>query len=127
MNHNRLYYRKQRVKHIKRKQRMMDEWKHNGNCLQLDSPLGKLSKGKIHCSCPCCSKKSHDHKKANDSARLEAMKQSEKYYQIYGYEFEDYDISDAEWRWIQIEEYWYYEDGFYHDWLVDHPNSSTDI
>lgn len=126
MNRTRDYYRKQRAKHIARKQRMVKEWSINGNCLYWVAPAGALSKGKIHCSCWMCRRKSYDHKAAKDLARIEAMNESEKYYQTYGYEFEDYELSDAEWHWIQIEEYWYYEDGFYHDWLVDHPNGSTD-
>lgn len=89
-NRNRIrtrnYYRKQRVKHIKRKERMINQW-------------------------------SYDYKKAKDLARIEAMNESEKYYQTYGYEFEDYELSDVEWNWIQVEEYWYYEQEYYYEWL----------
>lgn len=80
MNHTRDYYRKQRAKHIARKQRMVKEWSMNGNCLYWVAPAGALSKGKIHCSCPWCRSKSYDHKAAKDLARIEAMNESEKYY-----------------------------------------------
>lgn len=126
MNRTRDYYRKQRAKHIARKQRMVKEWSMNGNCLYWVAPAGALSKGKIHCSCWMCRRKSYDYKKVKDLARIEAMDQSEKYYQTNGYEFEDYGFTDAKWHWLQVEEGWYYEDGFYHNWLVDHPDSSTD-
>ena len=52
-NRDRAYYRKQRAKHIRRKKRICqkeygwDYYNHDG-C---------YSKGKIHCSCPICSKK----------------------------------------------------------------------
>ena len=59
------------------------------------------------------------HYTARDLAKLEAMKQSERYYQAYGYEFENYGFTDAEWHWIQVEENWYYEADFYHDWLTE--------
>lgn len=117
MNRTRDYYREQRAKHIARKQRMVKEWSMNGNCLYWVAPAGALSKGKIHCSCWMCRRKSYDYKKARDLARIEAMDQSEKYYQTNGYEFENYDFTDAEWNWLQVEENWYYEQSYYYEWL----------
>lgn len=113
MNRTRDYYRKQRAKHIARKKRIIrglnGYWGYEHE--------GELAKGKIHCSCPWCRSKSYDHKAAKDLARIEAMNESEKYYQIYGYEFEDYELSDAEWNWIQVEEYWYYEENYWLQYL----------
>lgn len=117
MNRTRDYYRKQRAKHIARKQRMVKEWSMNGNCLYWVAPAGALSKGKIHCSCWMCRRKSYDHKAAKDLARIEAMDQSEKYYQTNGYEFEDYNFTDAEWNWLQVEENWYYEENYWLQYL----------
>lgn len=117
MNHTRDYYRKQRLKHIKRKERMINQWSYDKEHPYWVAPAGALSKGKIHCSCRICRCKSYDYKKAKDLARIEAMNESEKYYQTYGYEFEDYELSDAEWNWIQVEEYWYYEQEYYYEWL----------
>lgn len=117
MNRTRDYYRKQRAKHIARKQRMVKEWSMNGNCLYWVAPAGALSKGKIHCSCWMCRRKSYDYKKARDLARIEAMNQSERYYQTNGYEFEDYNFTDVEWNWLQVEENWYYEENYWFQYL----------
>ena len=131
MNHDKNYYRIQRIKHIKRKKRMMREWSLNGNCLQLTTPDGTLNKGKIHCSCWMCRKKSYDKKTAKDTARIEAMDESEQYYYSdFGYGYELCELSeitnDSMWHWIQVEENWYYEEDFYYEWLEDHPDGSTD-
>ena len=50
---NRAYLRKMRAKHIKRKKRLSSYYWH----VEHD---GMLSKGKIHCSCPCCSQKTRN-------------------------------------------------------------------
>ena len=131
MNHTRDYYRRQRAKHIARKQRMINQWSYDKEHPYWVAPAGALSKGKIHCSCWMCRRKSYDHKAAKDLARIEAMNESEKYYfHDWDYLGEQYDYelfkNDTAYRWDFIESSWYYEDGFYHDWLVDHPNSSTD-
>ena len=127
MNRTRDYYRKQRAKHIARKKRIIrglnGYWGYEHE--------GELAKGKIHCSCPWCRSKSYDRKAAKDLARIEAMNESKKYYfndwDYFG-ELYDYELfkNDVAYHWDFIESSWYYEDGFYHDWLVDHPNGSTD-
>lgn len=45
---NRAYYRKQRIKHIKRKKNISEHC-YGYDWYQVD---GAYSKGKIHCSCP---------------------------------------------------------------------------
>ena len=50
---NRAYLRKMRAKHIKRKKRLSFYYWH----VEHD---GMLSKGKIHCSCLCCSQKTRN-------------------------------------------------------------------
>lgn len=42
---------------------------------------------------------------------------AKKYYQTYGYGFENYELSNAEWNWIQVEEYWYYEENYWLQYL----------
>ena len=54
-NRERNYYRKQRIRHIKRKKRIIKEL----NNYWLYEHEGVLSKGKIHCSCKLCSAKSN--------------------------------------------------------------------
>lgn len=36
-------------------------------------PLGSLSKGKVHCSCPLCRKKSNEELSKRDKSKLEIM------------------------------------------------------
>jgi hypothetical protein len=71
-NHNRGYYRLERIKHIKRKKRII----HNINDYWHYKYEGELSKGKIHCSCKLCSSKTKDiGYKASDKCKLLNMKQ----------------------------------------------------
>lgn len=53
MDRDRRYRRCQRRAHIKRKVRLLKsiDWLMKPKC------IGKLSKGKIHCSCPLCTAK----------------------------------------------------------------------
>lgn len=53
------YYRYQRKRTIRRKDRILHFW---GSDEEVASwgPKGRLSKGKIHCSCPLCRHKSYD-------------------------------------------------------------------
>lgn len=37
------------------------------------NPLGSLDKGKVHCSCPICRKKSYDELSKKDKSKLEIM------------------------------------------------------
>ena len=61
MNRDRSYYRKQRMRTIHRKETILRQlggeeyvlaWEHGA--------AGRLSKGKIHCSCWMCRRKSYD-------------------------------------------------------------------
>lgn len=116
MNRSRDFYRKQRAKHISRKKRMIQEW--SANCAYWITEDGKLSKGKIHCSCWMCRSKSFDNKKANDLARIEAMNESERYYfDPNGYDMEEDDAeyinNDAQFRYWEEECNYYPEESYY--------------
>jgi len=78
LNRNRAYYRYQRIRTINRKKgickrlggnELVDAWVR-------DNP-GRLSKGKIHCSCWMCRRKSYDEKSISDIRKLESMKYDE--------------------------------------------------
>ena len=67
MNRDRSYYRKLRRRAIQRKEKLLRRlggvelvqgWERGA--------AGRLSKGKIHCSCPLCRKKSYDAPSARD-------------------------------------------------------------
>lgn len=76
MSRDRAYYRKQRVRSIKRKKGICK--RIGGNDLvrawSRDKP-GRLSKGKIHCSCPMCRIKSFDGKSLSDRKKDIAVAQ----------------------------------------------------
>lgn len=55
-NYTRDYYRKMRKKHIRRKERIINEM----NGYWHYKHLGELSKGKIHCSCELCTTKTNN-------------------------------------------------------------------
>lgn len=57
MNRDRSYYRKMRSKHIRRKKRIAHLNFGNGWGYEYD---GMYNKGKIHCSCPMCSRKTNN-------------------------------------------------------------------
>ena len=61
MNQDRGYYRRQRKRTIQRKERILGFW---GSPEEVESwergAKGRLAKGKIHCSCPMCRRKSYD-------------------------------------------------------------------
>ena len=70
MNRDRGYYRKQRKRAIHRKERILRQlggeenvraWSHGAT--------GRLPKGKIHCSCWMCRKKSYDAPNIRDKRR----------------------------------------------------------
>jgi len=65
------YYRYQRKKHINRKKRII----HKMNDYWYYKYEGKLSKGKIHCSCWKCRRKSYEERSRKDKVRLNDMKQ----------------------------------------------------
>ena len=73
MSRSRAYTRHQRINHIGRKKRIIhkqnDYWHYRYD--------GMLNKGKIHCSCRMCRKKSYDYHKMQDIRRSMAMDYSE--------------------------------------------------
>lgn len=67
---DRAYYRYQRNRHIRRKIGILRRW--GGDVLEgwLRGCPGRLSKGKIHCSCPLCRVKSYDERRMDDKRKL---------------------------------------------------------
>lgn len=83
-NRTRAYYRHQRWRAIRRKYRIRKQlW---GRELVEDYyskvPIGTLSKGKIHCSCPMCRTKSYDELSHRDKKYLESATEQLKEYLI---------------------------------------------
>lgn len=62
MNRTRDYYRHQRKRVINRKRKII----HSQDDYWYVPHDGMLSKGKIHCSCPMCRRKSYDEAKMQD-------------------------------------------------------------
>ena len=69
MQRDRIFRRKQRRAHIKRKKRILKETN-----MFLPKCLGALSKGKIHCSCPMCSAKYSREPSISDKKKLSNIK-----------------------------------------------------
>lgn len=69
VNRSRAYNRYQRYTHIERKKKIIKE--QGGYWHFLHD--GELSKGKIHCSCPYCRRKSQDSLKISDRRRIESL------------------------------------------------------
>jgi len=78
LNRNRVYYRYQRIRTINKKKsickrlggnELVDAWVR-------DNP-GRLSNGKIHCSCWMCRRKSYNEKSINDIRKLESIEYDE--------------------------------------------------
>lgn len=67
MNRNRSYYRRRRIRAIRRKVSIL---RRMGGENHLEAwtrgSVGRLSKGKIHCSCWMCRSKSYDEPSARD-------------------------------------------------------------
>ena len=57
MNRDKNYYRKMRTKHIRRKKEIAQLNFGSGWYYEFD---GMYDKGKIHCSCPMCSRKTNN-------------------------------------------------------------------
>jgi len=75
LNRDRAYYRYQRIRTINRKKGICKRL--GGNELVeawVRYKPGRLSKGKIHCSCWMCRRKSYDEKSISDVRKLESMK-----------------------------------------------------
>jgi hypothetical protein len=72
MNRDRAYYRTQRSRHINRKLFILK--RHGGGeAIQAwtDGEFGRLSKGKIHCSCWMCRRKSYDEYSHRDAKQMQ--------------------------------------------------------
>ena len=67
MNRSRSYYRKQRMRAIHRKEKILRQLGGEENVLAWEhGAAGRLSKGKIHCSCWMCRRKSYDNPQLQD-------------------------------------------------------------
>ena len=67
MNRDRSYYRKQRMRAIHRKETILRQLGGEENVLAWEhGAAGRLSKGKIHCSCWMCRRKSYDDPQIRD-------------------------------------------------------------
>ena len=62
MKRDRGYYRRQRAKQIRRKERILYGLGGHETVYAWERGVpGRLAKGKIHCSCPMCRTKSYDY------------------------------------------------------------------
>ena len=77
MNRDRSYYRKQRMHAIHRKEKILRQLGGEENVLAWEhGAAGRLSKGKIHCSCWMCRRKSYDAPQIRDQrAAMDAVQQ----------------------------------------------------
>ena len=77
MNRDRSYYRKQRMRAIRRKENILRQL--GGEAVVsagAHGAVGRFSKGKIHCSCWMCRRKSYDDPQARDKrAAMDAAQQ----------------------------------------------------
>ncbi|MBQ7624935.1 MAG: hypothetical protein IJS65_06655 [Clostridia bacterium] len=75
MNRDRSYYRKQRMRAVHRREGILRRigGEEYVRAWERGAP-GRLSKGKIHCSCPMCSVKSRDVPLARDVRKAEEAK-----------------------------------------------------
>lgn len=93
MERDRAYYRYQRKQHIKRKMGIL---KRLGGKEYLYSwtsdEYGRLSKGKIHCSCWMCRSKSYDSPTHMDWCAKETAEQQIKEYVLYEEVQDDADV-----------------------------------
>ena len=76
MKRDRAYYRMQRRRAISRKISVLEQvqGKESVQAWTRGSP-GRLSKGKIHCSCPLCRVKSYDELSHRDRKQMESAVQ----------------------------------------------------
>lgn len=88
-NRIRSYYRYQRNRAIQRKHRILIcrwGWTEVKKLYSKDNKegisLGKLSKGKIHCSCWMCRRKSYDEYSHRDKKRMSGMEEQLRDYQL---------------------------------------------
>ncbi|PLS15070.1 hypothetical protein CVD28_24770 [Bacillus sp. M6-12] len=86
MKRNRGYYREQRERAIKRKYQIQKKrfGAKEANEIYEERRKGQLAKGKIHCSCPMCRRKSYD-----ELSHKDKVKQIQAHYQLTHYILED--------------------------------------
>ncbi len=76
MKRGRGYYRSQRKRTIQRKERILHFWGSNEEVTAWERGAnGRLAKGKIHCSCPMCRRKSYDDPTARDKRAMGKAKE----------------------------------------------------
>lgn len=77
MNRDRNYYRKQRKRTIHRKEKILRQLGDEKNIFAwARGATGRFSKGKIHCSCWMCRRKSYDDSQIRDKrAAMDATEQ----------------------------------------------------
>ncbi len=68
-NRDAAYRRQKREDVIRRKEKII----HEQNDYWHYGDPGRLSKGKIHCSCPLCRRKSYDSARRDDAVRAQSM------------------------------------------------------
>lgn len=88
LNRSRAYYRKQRIRVINRKLEIRRfQWGKKVVDEVYDCrSIGKLSKGKVHCSCWMCSTKSKDCLSAKDLRELDRLNYELKNH-FFGYDY----------------------------------------
>lgn len=79
---DRAYYRYQRNRTINKKLRKIKSVWSEDSLENIQKNKGKLSKGKIHCSCPMCSAKSRYELKASDKRKLSRIIEEIKEFEI---------------------------------------------
>ena len=85
-NKSRAELRDQRKRHIMRKIHILRRIGGEENVLAWSrGQPGRLSKGKIHCSCWMCRKKSYDIPSHSDRRKEEAMRRQERDLEVFGY------------------------------------------
>lgn len=91
LERSRAYTRKMRAKHIKRKKKIVRNWRWWGNHPYYPHD-GMYSKGKIHCSCPLCKDKAYYGKHVLTEQELVAIlklkEELDTYNEIFGTSYE---------------------------------------
>ena len=77
MQRTRIYHRKMRAKHIKRKKTIVSHWHWWGDNPQYYPYDGMYSKNKIHCSCPLCKEKARHNGKHTPT--IQELKHTDKF------------------------------------------------
>jgi hypothetical protein len=76
MNRNRAYHRFQRRRAIHHKRMILrDYWRYNDLSFWNPTRIGALDKGKVHCSCWMCRRKSYDDPSISDKRKHDSVNQ----------------------------------------------------